>query len=234
MSNNTNYSLTTFSASGKLTQIDHAMAAVNKGQPTIGVKSNNGVVILSILPQLSPLAEPDSVERISCVTRHIGMSYSGLGGDFRVVLSKVRKHAAEYKLQYGEDIPVVQCAKAAAETCQEYTQRGGVRPFGCCMLISGYDSLHNAQLYQVDTAGTWWKAKATAIGKNSNKVIQFLEKRVTDELEIEDAIHLAITAAKEASDSAINADTVHIALARDDGNFVNLTRDEIVEYISES
>lgn len=227
-------SLTTFSASGKLTQIDHAMAAVNNGTPTIGVKSNTGVVILSVLPQLSPLAEVDSVERISCINRHIGIGYSGLGGDFRVLLSKVRKTAAEYKLQYGENIPVVQCAKVTAETCQEYTQRGGVRPFGCCVLIAGYDSLSNAQLYQVDTAGTWWKAKATAIGKSSPKVIQFLEKRVTDELEIEDAIHLAITAAKEASDTAINADTIHIALARDDGNFVNLSREEVVEYLNES
>lgn len=210
------------------------MAAVHKGTPTVGVKSKTGVVILSVLPQLSPLAEVDSVERISCITRHIGMGYSGLGGDFRVLLSKVRKTAGEYKLQYGEDIPVVECAKIAADTCQEYTQRGGVRPFGCCVLIAGYDELNNAQLYQVDTAGTWWKAKATAIGKSSPKVMQFLEKRVTDELEIEDAIHLAITAAKEASDTAINADTIHIALARDDGIFVNLSRDEIVEYINES
>lgn len=210
------------------------MAAVNNGTPTIGVKSKTGVVILSVLPQLSPLADVDSVERISCITRHIGMGYSGLGGDFRVLLSKVRKTAGEYKLQYGEDIPVVECAKIAAETCQEYTQRGGVRPFGCCVLIAGYDDLNNAQLYQVDTAGTWWKAKATAIGLASTKVMQFLEKRVTDELEIEDAIHLAITSAKEASDTAINADTIHIALARDDGIFVNLTREEIVEYINES
>eukprot|EP00461_Guttulinopsis_vulgaris_P001416 UN01416 len=192
------------------------MAAVNNGQPTIGVKSKNGVVILSVLPQLSPLAEPNSVERISCITRHVGIGYSGLGGDFRVLLHKTRKTASQYKLQYGEDIPVLQAAKAAAETCQEYTQRGGVRPFGCSVLIAGYDNIKQTQLYQVDPAGTWFKAKAAAIGKNSTKVQQYLEKRISDDIEIEDAIHLALTAAKEASDSPINADTIHIALARDD------------------
>lgn len=227
---NQNYSLTTFSSSGKLTQIDYAMSAVNNGQPTIGVKSKNGVVILSVLPQLSPLAEPNSVERISCITRHVGIGYSGLGGDYRVLLHKTRKTASEYKLQYGENIPVLQAAKACAETCQEYTQRGGVRPFGCSVLIAGYDTIGQSQLYQIDPAGTYFKAKAAAIGKNSTKVQQFLEKRIDDDIEIEDAIHLALIAAKEAADTPINQDTIHIALARDDGLFYNLSHEEITEY----
>lgn len=44
---NTNYSLTTFAPSGKLTQVDHALTAVSNGLTSIGIKATNGVVIVT-------------------------------------------------------------------------------------------------------------------------------------------------------------------------------------------
>lgn len=40
-----NFSLTTFSPSGKLVQIEYALAAVNAGATSLGIKATNGVVI---------------------------------------------------------------------------------------------------------------------------------------------------------------------------------------------
>mgnify|MGYP004717642221 CR=1 FL=1 len=198
------------------------MTAKSNGQPTIGVKAQNGSVLLSVLPQLSPLADGDSVERISNITRHIGISYSGLGGDFRVLLSKIRKVASEYRLQYGEDINVMQAAKAAAAIFQDYTQKGGVRPFGVSVLIAGWDNYNGNQLYQVETAGTWWKARGGVIGKNHIKGQQFLEKRLESELQLDDAIHIAISTAKEVSETPIVTDSIHISISCDNGYLVHL------------
>ena len=39
------FSLTTFSPSGKLVQIEYALNAVNAGQPTVGIKAKDGAVI---------------------------------------------------------------------------------------------------------------------------------------------------------------------------------------------
>ena len=39
------FSLTTFSPSGKLVQIEYALNAVNAGQPTVGIKAKDGTVI---------------------------------------------------------------------------------------------------------------------------------------------------------------------------------------------
>ena len=39
------FSLTTFSPSGKLVQIEYALAAVNAGATSLGIKATNGVVI---------------------------------------------------------------------------------------------------------------------------------------------------------------------------------------------
>ena len=40
------FSLTTFSPTGQLWQIQHAIAATNRGRTTIGIKAKNGVVLM--------------------------------------------------------------------------------------------------------------------------------------------------------------------------------------------
>lgn len=39
------FSLTTFSPSGKLGQIEYALNAVSMGKPALGIKAKNGVVL---------------------------------------------------------------------------------------------------------------------------------------------------------------------------------------------
>ncbi len=48
--------------------------------------------------------------------------------------------------------PVSQVVKESALLMQEYTQSGGVRPFGVSCLVAGYDN-DGPQLFQVDPSG---------------------------------------------------------------------------------
>lgn len=48
---------------------------------------------------------------------------------------------------------------------QEYTQSGGVRPFGVSLLVAGMDGDGVPRLFQVDPSGAYFGWKATAIGK---------------------------------------------------------------------
>lgn len=48
---------------------------------------------------------------------------------------------------------------------QEYTQSGGVRPFGVSLLVAGIDGDCVPRLFQVDPSGAYFGWKATAIGK---------------------------------------------------------------------
>ena len=50
---------------------------------------------------------------------------------------------------------------------QEYTQSGGVRPFGVSLLVAGMDGDGVPRLFQVDPSGAYFGWKATAIGKVS-------------------------------------------------------------------
>lgn len=84
---------------------------------------------------------------------------------------KARKSAQTYFRMYMEDEPVSQLVKSTAGVMQEYTQSGGVRPFGVSLLVAGCDADGTPRLYQVDPSGAYFGWKATAIGKVCQSLI---------------------------------------------------------------
>jgi 20S proteasome subunit alpha 2 len=78
---------------------------------------------------------------------------------------------------YLEPIPTAVLVQRVAMVMQEYTQSGGVRPFGVSLLICGWDSDDKPYLFQCDPSGAYFAWKATAMGKNFINGKTFLEKR---------------------------------------------------------
>lgn len=87
------FSLTTFSPSGKLVQIEYALNAVNGGSTSLGIKATNGVVIATEKKLRSTLIDETTVQKISLLTPNIGVAYSGMGPDSRLLVRKARKSA---------------------------------------------------------------------------------------------------------------------------------------------
>jgi 20S proteasome subunit alpha 2 len=217
MADRYSFSLTTFSPSGKLVQIEYALNAVKQGITTIGIKSANGVVLATERKVNSPLLKNDTNSKIELITPDIGMTYSGMGPDFRVLVDKARKLAhTNYKRIYNEYPPVKILVQEIAKVMQESTQSGGIRPFGVSLLVGGYDqNSEKFQLSQVDPSGSYFPWKATAIGKTSNSAKTFLEKRWNENLELEDAIHVALLALKESVDGELTGENLDIAIVSD-------------------
>ncbi|KAG2375193.1 hypothetical protein C9374_010197 [Naegleria lovaniensis] len=232
MSTDTSFSLTTFSPSGKLVQIEYALNAVLAGSTSLAIKATNGVVVATEKKLPSPLVDHTSLQKVIPLTDHIGMVYSGMGPDSRVLAKQGRKHAEEYYRIYKERIPVSQLVKHLASVMQEYTQTGGVRPFGVSLLIAGYDET-GPHLYQVDPSGSYWAWKASAIGKNMVNANTFLEKRYSTDIELEDAIHTAILTLKEGFDGQINNKNIEIGVVGKDKLFRVLTPAEVKDYLGE-
>ncbi|KAK2941877.1 putative Proteasome subunit alpha type-2 [Blattamonas nauphoetae] len=240
------YSLTTFSPSGKLLQIEHALEAVNHGNSSLGIKATNGVV-LAAAKKLAPLVDETSIERISNITHNVGAVFSGLSPDFRVILKKARKNAEKYRLKFGEEPSAKVVATYIGSLMQEYTQAGGVRPMGCSVLVAGFDHKHHVgELYQIDPSGSFWSWKATAIGQDSLTTKAFLEKRFRADMEIDDAIHTAILTVKETYDGVLTENGIDIAIVgeRQTGQgdsakvtpieFKRLSVEEIKAYMAEN
>jgi 20S proteasome subunit alpha 2 len=116
------FSLTTFSPSGKLVQIEYALNAVNAGATSLGIKAANGVVLATEKKLPSVLVDESTVQKISLVTPNIGLTYSGMGPDSRVLIRKARKSGQVYYRQYHEHIPVAQLVRETATVMQEFTR----------------------------------------------------------------------------------------------------------------
>lgn len=226
------FSLTTFSPSGKLVQIEYALAAVAAGAPSIGIKCSKGVVIASEKNFKSILVDVHSRNKIKPITSHMGIIYSGLGPDYTLLYTKARKIASQYKLLYGEEISTPQLVQKLAYVMQEYTQSGGVRPFGVSLLVAGYDRHENKPyLFQCDPSGAYFAWKATALGKNYINAKSFLERRYSEDLELEDAVHTAILTLKESFEGQMTGHNIEIGLASEQG-FKRLSPEEIEDYLA--
>ncbi|XP_052870233.1 proteasome subunit alpha type-2 [Anopheles cruzii] len=224
------FSLTTFSPSGKLVQIEYALAAVAAGAPSVGIKAVNGVVIATENKQKSILYEEHSVHKVEMVTNHIGMIYSGMGPDYRLLVRQARRLAQNYFLTYREPIPTSQLVQKIANVMQEYTQSGGVRPFGVSLLICGWDE-GRPYLFQCDPSGAYFAWKATAMGKNANNGKTFLEKRYSEDLELDDAVHTAILTLKEGFEGQMNADNIEVGIC-DANGFRRLDPSDVQDYLA--
>lgn len=170
------------------------------------------------------------------------MVYSGMGPDYRVLVDRARRVShTGYKRIYNEYPPTRILVQDVARVMQEATQSGGVRPYGVSLLIAGWDdgiepeveAKETAQpeddkkpskgktggilkggpsLYQVDPSGSYFPWKATAIGKSATSAKTFLEKRYQENLELEDAIHIALLTLKETIEGEMNGETVEIGM----------------------
>ncbi|QRW18988.1 20S proteasome subunit [Rhizoctonia solani] len=206
------FSLTTFSPSGKLVQIEHALAVVAQGTTSLGIKATNGIVIATEKKSSSILVDESAIDKVCVICPNIGIVYSGMGPDYRVLTAKARKSAQAYWKMYGEYPPTRVLVQSIATVMQEATQSGGVRPFGVSLLVAGWDSHRGPTLYQVDPSGSFWAWKASAIGKNMTNAKTFLEKRYNDDISLEDAIHTALLTLKEGFEGQMTEKTIEIGV----------------------
>jgi len=79
------FSLTTFSRTGKLLQIEYALNAVSNGRTALGIAAKDGVVIATDKKFASSLVEGESVKKVEKITEGVGFVYAGVGPDYRVL-----------------------------------------------------------------------------------------------------------------------------------------------------
>uniref|UniRef100_A0A6T7HTC8 Proteasome alpha-type subunits domain-containing protein n=1 Tax=Attheya septentrionalis TaxID=420275 RepID=A0A6T7HTC8_9STRA len=233
------FSLTTFSRTGKLLQIEYALNAVANGRTSLGICATDGVVIATDKKLTSPLVDTDQVSKVEAITPSSGFVYSGVGPDYRVLVRKARKSSQAYYREYRETQPITQLVKGTAGVMQEYTQSGGVRPFGVSLLVAGIDIEEGGKkvprLYQVDPSGAYFGWKATAIGKNYVNAKNFLEKRYQEDIELEDAIHTALLTLREGFEGEMTAHNIQVGVVSvTDGKFNLLTPEQIQDYLDEA
>ena len=94
------FSTTTFDESGGLSQVRHALTAVNNGETTVALKAKNGVVIAAEKKLTTTLVDESSIHKVQSLCDYMGVTYSGIGPDFMTILQKMRKDIQVYHSVY--------------------------------------------------------------------------------------------------------------------------------------
>ncbi|MDL2270726.1 archaeal proteasome endopeptidase complex subunit alpha [Methanobrevibacter sp. OttesenSCG-928-I08] len=223
--------ITVFSPDGRLFQVEYAREAVKRGTTSLGVKSEEGIVLVVDKRTTSKLVETKSIEKIFQIDKHIGAATSGLVADARSLIERARLESQIYRITYNEPIRVEALAKKICDMKQMYTQNGGVRPFGSALIIGGiYDG--KSRLFETDPSGALIEYKATAIGSGRNDAMAVFEEKYQDDLSLNDAIDLALDAVYEATEGKTTAESVEIAvIEKDTGKYKKLSQEEVSSHI---
>ena len=222
--------ITVFSPDGRLFQVEYARVAVTRGTTTIGIKFKDGVVLIADKRLSSKLIEADSVEKIYEVDEHIGVSTSGLVADARIIIDYARILAQINRVTYDEPILVEALAKKICDYKQQYTQYGGVRPFGIALLIAGVDT-KGPHLFETDPSGALFAYKATSIGAGKDVVMEMLEEEYKDGMSKDQALSLGLRALQKSNEEPLNPLSVEIGIVEKDRPFKKLEDKEVEKKI---
>jgi len=223
--------ITIFSPEGRIYQVEYALELVKRGSPIVGVKSEEGVVLAVLEPQLSKLAAPTNSKKIFRIDDHVGVAIAGLSPDARVLIKQARLYCQSNKMTYDEPADVEDLASGVGDLLQRYTQNAGVRPFGVSLLFGGVDD-HRVSLLATDPSGSYRGYRATAVGRNSEKAVSVLQQEYRKEITLDEAIALSVQALKEASENDLSADGMNIAVVtKESKKFRTLRVEEVQKYL---
>jgi len=187
--------ITVFSPDGRIFQVEYAREAVKRGTTAIGMVYKDGVLLAVDKSIEYSLLVPESIEKIYQVDEHIGAASSGLIADARRMVGEARMEAQRNRIVYDEEISVPELTRRISDTSQMYTQYGGIRPYGCALLIAGVNDSGKG-LFETDPSGAYSEYYATAIGSGKKEVEKFFEKNYRQGLTKEEAIIMAADALK--------------------------------------
>ena len=223
--------ITVFSPDGRLFQVEYAREAVRRGTTAVGIKSKDGVAVLVDKRITSRLMEPKSIEKIFKIDGHVGCATSGLVADARILVDQARVIAQINKITYDEEMSVEELVKRICDYKQNYTQYGGVRPFGTALLVAGVDE-QGEHLFETDPSGALVSYKAGSIGAGRNAVMEVFEEEYAEGMSMEVAIVLGLKALKKATEEEkLNPKAVEIGLVVRGESFRRLTESEVETYI---
>ncbi|AAT43389.1 archaeal proteasome endopeptidase complex subunit alpha [Picrophilus oshimae] len=223
--------ITVFSPDGRLFQVEYAREAVKKGSTALGIKFKDGVALISEKKVRSRLVEKTSLEKIQLIDDRVAAVTSGLVADARVLIDFARISDQQEKVTYGSLMNIENLVKRVADQMQQYTQYGGVRPYGVSIIFAGLDSI-GPRLFDCDPAGTINEYKCVSIGAGKDQVTAYLEKEYKENLSEDEAIRMGIAALKSAVADESSMKEPEIASIKMGETFHVFTSEEVSKYLN--
>ena len=224
--------ITVFSPDGRLFQVEYAREAVRRGATTAGVVYANGVVLIADRRITNPkLAEAASLEKIHQIDENIACVSAGLVADARVLVDYARLSAQINRVTYSEAMPVELLVRRICDYKQQYTQFGGVRPFGTALLVGGYDDT-GVHLFETEPSGSLTSFRAASSGGNKSPVMDLFEQKYRAAMDRESAILLALEGLRAGLDEGGSLAQVEVCTVEVGQGMTRLAADDIQKYVA--
>jgi 20S proteasome subunit alpha 5 len=180
-------SVNTFSSQGRLFQVEYAMKAVEDGWTTVGIQTNDGVVLAAEKKIQNRLQIPSSIEKITRIEDNVICTYSGLLSDARALIEHARVEAANHWFTFNEKMPVESISLSVCDIALSFADKDAkhkkkrvARPFGVALLIAGIDKNGQPKLFRNDPSGNYTRYKACAIGAGGENGMSTLTENYKD------------------------------------------------------
>ncbi|HUW89894.1 MAG TPA: archaeal proteasome endopeptidase complex subunit alpha [Candidatus Nanopelagicaceae bacterium] len=224
--------LTVFSPEGRLFQVEYALEAVRRGTLAIAVKSKDSVCLAAQIKIPSKLIDADSIDKLFQVDEHIGVAISGLHADSRILINYARVQAQSFRLTYDEPVRLNMLVKTLADIKQQYTQFGGIRPFGCALFFIAIDPL-GTQIYTTSPSGIYRSFKAYALGSGEATARDYLKENYKKSMTFDETVNLSLNALKESINETPTKENTRLAYIKsDDRKFHMCSKDEIEQFLA--
>ncbi len=224
--------LTVFSPEGRLFQVEYALEAVRRGTLAVAVKSKDAVCLAAQIKIPSKLMDADSIDKLFQVDEHIGVAIAGLHADSRTLINYARVQAQSFRLTYDEPVRLNMLVKAIADMKQQYTQFGGIRPFGCALFFIAIDA-KGTQIYTTSPSGIYRAFKAYALGNGEATAREYLKENYKEGMSFDEIIKLALNTLKESNDEVSTKENIRLVYIKaEDKKYHECSKDEIEQFLT--
>ncbi|VDM96412.1 unnamed protein product [Thelazia callipaeda] len=236
----------TFSPEGRLFQVEYAIEAVKLGSTSIGIRTNEGVILAAEKRATSKLMVNDAIEKISKVDSHVAVTFAGLIADSRTLVERAQVEAQNFWFTYNRKIRVEDVTMSVANLALQFgdddVKASMSRPFGVAMLFAGIDQ-DGPKLFHLDPSGTFIDCLAKSIGAASDGAEQSLKEQYHElqSMTLLEAEKIALAILKQIMEEKLTSSNVEIVAVvpvkdskgRLTGKFERLTKERLDVLVSE-
>ncbi|UCH32859.1 MAG: archaeal proteasome endopeptidase complex subunit beta [Candidatus Bathyarchaeota archaeon] len=164
------------------------------GATTIGLVFSDGVLLASEKRvTYGYFVMSKTGKKVFRVTKHIGAACAGLVSDMQILIREVEAYANLFKLDSGRKISI----RSAAKVMSNLLFGRRLFPLITQTIIGGVDD-DGASIYVLDVLGSVLPDKYAAVGTGAEIAVGVLEEEYRDNMSLEKAKELAISAMKSA------------------------------------
>ena len=154
-----------------------------------------------------------NVRKIATITNKAALTISGLVADAQFLVENAKYFAKTYEFELNKPVSIRNLASYLSTLLSLYLR---YYPFIVQLLLGGYDV--EPSLYYIDLYGTVTKEKYIATGSGSPIALGVLESKYNEDLKLEDAVEIAITAVKSAmSRDGFSGEGIDVVVIGKDG-----------------